>query len=64
MEMESARFFSLAMRVMAYDGVISKHIQYEQDQAQKRNPAKAIRTGQAKETPVTALGSDIVEVRH
>ena len=61
--MPSDRFFALAMRVMAYDGVITIHIQYEQEQSKKTSPAKAIRTGQAKETPVTALGSDIIEMK-
>lgn len=61
--MPSDRFISLSMRVMAYDGVITKHVQYEQEQSKKRSPAKALRQGQASETPVSALGSDIIETR-
>jgi len=61
--MPSDRFIALSMRVMAYDGVITKHVQYEQEKAKKASPAKAVRTGQATETPISALGSDIIETR-
>lgn len=63
MDMPSDRFFALAMRVMAYDGVITKHIQYEQEQSKKTSPAKAIRDGKATETPVSALASDLIEMK-
>lgn len=61
--MPSDRFISLAMRVMAYDGVITKHVQYEQEQSKKRSPAKALRTGQAVEKPISALDSGIIEMK-
>jgi len=63
MDMPSDRFISLAMRVVAYDGVLTKHMQHEQEQAKKASPAKALRTGQATETPISALDSGIIEMK-
>lgn len=63
LEMDSVRFFSLALRLGFYDGVIAGRIRIEHEEAEKRNPAKSVRNGEeVKEVPLESF-ADLIEMR-
>lgn len=67
MEMESARFFALAVRVAAYDGVISRRIEAEREEQKLHQPGPVSNgydsDGPVKSVPLDALDADLIEMR-
>lgn len=58
----SARFFKLAYRLPAYQGVISARIDQEREAAKTISPSRELRNGTATEVPIEAM-SEFIEMR-
>lgn len=61
-ELTFIRFFDLAYRVSAYEGVMTLRQKEAQEEANKHNPSKGLRDGTAKEVPLSEIMSlDLTE---
>lgn len=60
--MDSQRFFSLALRVPFYDGVLTARIEAQREEEKQHNPSQALRDGTAAEVPLESF-SEFIEMR-
>lgn len=53
------RFFKLAYRLPAYQGVMAARVEAQREEAKTRSPSKALRDGTAKEVPLESISEFI-----